>query len=152
MISVDEYLRTVYRPDRDYVDGEVLERNMGERGHSSAQAAILFLLMSNYPRLRRLILPEQRVQVKATGFRIPDICVLREDAPWEEVIHTPPALCIEVLSPDDSMSKLMVRINEYLRMGVPVCWYPRSGEPPRLDSDTRPSRRRAGWRAARRWN
>ena len=31
LISVEEYLRTSYRPDCDYVDGEVLERNMGER-------------------------------------------------------------------------------------------------------------------------
>jgi len=28
-VSVDEYLRTAYRPDCDYVDGVVLERNLG---------------------------------------------------------------------------------------------------------------------------
>jgi len=29
-ISVEEYLSTVYDPDCEYVDGEVLQRNMGE--------------------------------------------------------------------------------------------------------------------------
>jgi hypothetical protein len=28
-VSVEEYLHTSYQPDCDYVDGEVLERNLG---------------------------------------------------------------------------------------------------------------------------
>ena len=31
LISVEEYLGTSYRPDCDFVDGRVLERNMGEK-------------------------------------------------------------------------------------------------------------------------
>ncbi len=30
LVSVDEYLRTSYRPDCDYVDGILVERNVGE--------------------------------------------------------------------------------------------------------------------------
>jgi hypothetical protein len=41
LISVDEYLHTVYRPDCDYVDGEVLERNMAEQPHSITQVEFL---------------------------------------------------------------------------------------------------------------
>jgi hypothetical protein len=29
VIPVSEYLRTTYRPDRDYIDGELKERNVG---------------------------------------------------------------------------------------------------------------------------
>ena len=36
-ISVEEYLHTAYRPDCDYVDGVVEERNLGERDHSWIQ-------------------------------------------------------------------------------------------------------------------
>ena len=39
-ISLEEYLKTTYRPDRDYVDGEVLERNLGERDHSQPQTLL----------------------------------------------------------------------------------------------------------------
>jgi hypothetical protein len=35
--SLAEYLRTSYHPDRDYVDGEVQERNWGEFDHGLAQ-------------------------------------------------------------------------------------------------------------------
>ncbi len=48
LISVEEYLRTSYRPDCDYVDGEVLERNVGELDHSWLQTALsayLFALL-----------------------------------------------------------------------------------------------------------
>jgi hypothetical protein len=37
LVSVDEYLRTGYRPDCDYLDGEVVPRNLGEFEHSRAQ-------------------------------------------------------------------------------------------------------------------
>ena len=31
-------------------------------------------------------------------------------------------LCIEVLSPDDTMSRTLVRVREFLEMGVPEVW------------------------------
>ncbi len=40
LISVEEYLKTSYSPDCDYVDGVVEERNLGERDHSWIQAQI----------------------------------------------------------------------------------------------------------------
>jgi hypothetical protein len=45
-ISVDEYLKTTYRPDRDYVDGEVVERNLGEYDHSRPQALVCMYLFN----------------------------------------------------------------------------------------------------------
>jgi hypothetical protein len=36
MVSLDEYLSTVYDPDCEYVDGELIERNMGEIDHACA--------------------------------------------------------------------------------------------------------------------
>ena len=32
--AVKEYLRTTYHPDREYVDGHLVERNVGERDRS----------------------------------------------------------------------------------------------------------------------
>ncbi len=37
LVSIHEYLNTSYRPDRDYVDGMVLERNLGEYDHARLQ-------------------------------------------------------------------------------------------------------------------
>lgn len=121
LISLEEYLHTSYRPDCDFVDGEVLERNLGEPEHSFAQAEILHYFRAHYPGLRR-ILPEQRIQVAASRFRIPDVCVPDPDAPREKIVRTPPMLCIEILSPEDRMSRVHDRVRDYFAIGVPVCW------------------------------
>ncbi len=122
LISVEEYLNTSYRPDCDYVDGEVRERNLGEFDHSSMQGEIIFWLRSHYSGLGRRVLPEQRVQVKPTRFRIPDVCVLAEGAPREAVTRTPPLLCVEILLREDRMNEVVERLDDYFHMGVPVCW------------------------------
>ncbi len=37
LVPVEEYLSTSYRPDCDYVDGEVVKRNLGEEWHGLVQ-------------------------------------------------------------------------------------------------------------------
>lgn len=122
LISVEEYLTTSFRPDCDYVDGDVMERILGGRKHSQLQREIMFWLGLRYPELRDRLFPEQRVKVSPTRFRIPDICILAEDSPDDEVVVFPPFLCIEILSPEDTMTRIMVRVKDYFIMGVPVCW------------------------------
>src|SRR6266478_91291 len=46
MVSVEEYLSTVYETECEYVDGEVIERNIGESDHSGLRAALIVLLYS----------------------------------------------------------------------------------------------------------
>jgi Uma2 family endonuclease len=121
LISVDEYLHTVYHPDRDYVDGEVLERNMAERTHGIAQREFLFFFRSRWREWNVFVFPEQRIQVKPTRFRIPDLCVCLRD-PEEEIFHAAPFLCIEILSPEDRMDRVQDRIDDYLNFGVPYVW------------------------------
>jgi Uma2 family endonuclease len=122
LIPVEEYLRTTYDPDRDYVDGEVLERNLGELDHSDLQTEI-----ATYFRVRRrswktYAFVEQRVQVSKTRFRIPDVCVVVGNKPTEPIFRTPPFICIEVLSPEDRMARVQDRIDDYLKFGVRYVW------------------------------
>jgi len=121
LISVDEYLRTSYSPDCDYVDGEVLERNLGEWDHASVQMKLLLYLGSRQQQWGIRVVPEMRVQVSRTRFRIPDVCVVLGD-PGEQILTKPPFLCIEVLSPEDRMSRVRERVDDYLAMGVPHVW------------------------------
>jgi Uma2 family endonuclease len=120
-ISVEEYLKTVYRPDRDYVDGIVEERNLGERDHSWIQGGIVTFFRSRFHETGIAALPEWRFQVRATRFRIPDVVVIR-GKPEEQILTKPPLLCIEILSPEDTVSRTNARIQDYLDFGVPVVW------------------------------
>lgn len=105
LVSVEQYLRATYRSDCDFVDGEVLKRNVGEFDHGSTQREILFYLGITYPLLRPRLVPEQRVQVTPTRFRVPDVCLLAEAAGYERIALTPPAPGIEILSPEDTLSR-----------------------------------------------
>jgi Uma2 family endonuclease len=121
LISVEEYLASSYRPDCDYVDGHIEERNLGERTHSRIQGRLVICL-GRYVETEGIeVLPEVRVQVKPTRFRVPDVCVVLGD-PGEEILTKPPFLCIEILSPEDRMSRMKERVNEHLAMGVPYVW------------------------------
>jgi Uma2 family endonuclease len=122
LISVEEYLHTSYRPDCDYVDGEVLERNMGEKSHGKLQFEIALLFRTRRGEWNAFAFIEQRVQVSPSRFRIPDICVYLDGEPQEEVFHTPPFLCIEILSPEDRIDRIQDRIDDYLKFGVPYVW------------------------------
>ena len=122
LIPVKEYLATSYRPDREYIDGAVLERNLGEHGHSRLQINLGSFLRAREKQWGIHVVTEQRVQVRPTRFRVPDVCVTRSDAPIEEIFTHPPALAIEILSPDDRMSEMLERIHDYLSFGVPCVW------------------------------
>ncbi|MGI8990337.1 MAG: hypothetical protein ACR2I2_12265 [Bryobacteraceae bacterium] len=61
LIPVSEYLATSYRPDRDYVDGFVLERNLGEWDHSRLQMAVSGWFFMRRRELGIHVVPEQRV-------------------------------------------------------------------------------------------
>jgi Uma2 family endonuclease len=121
-VSVEEYLATSYRPDCDYVDGEVLERNLGEKEHSILQAALIFLFHTRRDEWKVEVFPELPVQVKPTRFRIPDITVVDSNVKWQRILRTPPLLCIEILSPEDSLSSTRRRVDDYLDMGTEHVW------------------------------
>jgi Uma2 family endonuclease len=121
-ISVTEYLNTTYRPDCDYVDGQVLERNLGEYEHARPQMRLGAYFFVREKEWRVRVVPEQRVQVSKTRFRIPDVCVVLEGSPVESIFRQPPFLCIEILSKDDSFRSVVDRLDDYLAMGVANVW------------------------------
>src|SRR5579875_1830860 len=103
-ISVEEYLKTVYRPDCDYVDGLVEERTLGERDHSWIQGSFAAFFRSRYRETGLIAWPEWRFQVKPTRFRVPDLIVTR-GKPQDQILRTAPLLCIEILSPEDTPAR-----------------------------------------------
>jgi Uma2 family endonuclease len=121
LVSVAEYLKSAYSPDCDYVDGVVEERPLGERDHAWIQTQIATFIMSRFRQTGIAAIVEWRFQTSPTRFRIPDVVVVR-GKPEEQILTTSPLLCIEILSPDDRISKVNARIKEYLDFGVPAVW------------------------------
>ena len=122
LISVEEYLHTTYRPDVDYVDGEIEERNLGEFDHGDLQSAISALLRSHQKEWEVRVVVETRTRVSPTRFRIPDVCVVSAGLPRERIVSNPPLLCVEVLSPCDTLKAMRKRVQDYFDMGVKDVW------------------------------
>jgi Uma2 family endonuclease len=121
-ISVSEYLKNSYRPDCDYVDGRIEERNVGEHDHAALQAELIFWFRQRQEEWNVEVLPEQRVQVSATRFRVPDVCLVSLDEPVEQILTKPPLACIEILSPEDTMRRMQERIEDHRQFAVPNIW------------------------------
>ena len=121
LVSVAEYLNTSYPDgDKEYVDGEIVERNLGEILHSDLQAAIVVYLRAHYKRFWAA--PEVRVQVKPHRFRIPDVTLVSGRRPDGRIITAPPHLVVEVLSPEDRAGQIQEKIDDYLSFGIPFVW------------------------------
>jgi Uma2 family endonuclease len=121
-VTVEEYLRTSYDPDCEYVDGEVLDRNVGEKSHSKVQKRLMLLLAQREAELGIFVLQEWRMRTGDRRYRIPDFLVVVGTEPDEAVLSTPPFICVEILSPEDRMSRMLKKLSEYLAFGVRYVW------------------------------
>jgi Uma2 family endonuclease len=122
-MSLEEYLRTSFDDaDRDFVDGEVFERNMGELPHAQLQGALLQRLWASGVELHLQVMPEIRIQVSPTRFRVADVAVWLPGDIGSRIPTVPPFLVIEVLSAEDRLVRLQPKIQDYLRHGVAWIW------------------------------
>jgi Uma2 family endonuclease len=122
LIPVSEYLSTMYRPDCDYIEGELQERNLGESAHSFMQLILAAIFHKNRQAWNIVAGTEIRVQVGEERYRVPDIGVLRRSDPADPIVKKAPLICIEVLSPEDRLQRMQERIDDYVRMGVGYIW------------------------------
>src|SRR5579884_1740147 len=120
-VTVDEYLRTSFEDgDREYVDGEILERNLGELDHGDLQTAIAYYLRAHYPQYFTAV--EVRVQVRSTRFRVPDLFLIAGPKPPGRIVTAPPHVVVEVLSPEDRVGYMSRKIGDYVAFGVAHIW------------------------------
>lgn len=120
--SVEDYLHTSYCPDREYRDGALLERNVGDKAHARLQGAIYAYLHRRRKQWHVEVYPELRVKVREDWYPIPDVCVYDGPDFEERYPSRPPLLWIEILSQDDRMIDVWNKANELVRCGVPNVW------------------------------
>ncbi len=119
LVSVEEYLSTPFEPDCEYIDGIIVERNVGERDHSLWQSRLIIFLGQREKEWNILTFTEWRMQVRATRFRIPDVTVIHGGCPPDRVLRTPPLLAIEIWSPEDRPAELQKKIKDYRELQIP---------------------------------
>jgi len=121
-VPVEEYLRTTYNPDMEYVGGQLVERHVGEHFHSRLQLLLAMLLGMRERERRFMAWTEQRVKVSdEPRYRIPDLSVKALPHKITSILEKPD-LVIEIVSPDDSGPEMLTKVGDYLSAGIPTIW------------------------------
>ena len=120
LVPVAEYLSHTYHPDREFVEGVLLERNVGEIGHGNTQTRIAAYVVVHEPAFWASV--EIRVQLRPDRFRVPDVVIVRGAMPEGRIITAPPEVAVEVLSPEDRAGATKSKVAEYLEFGTSCVW------------------------------
>jgi Uma2 family endonuclease len=119
LVSVEDYLNASYDPDMEYVDGVLVETNVGDLPHSVAQRNITVAFAVKYPQTKTY--PEVRSRTRATRFRLPDVAIdLRKRE--GRFLTEAPFIAVEILSEDDRMTRVIEKLKEYAEWGVLNIW------------------------------
>ncbi len=128
-IPVELYLSSEYEPAAEYVDGAIEERAVPEFDHAAWQEAIQAWFRLHKDKWNIRWVPELRVQVAPTRFRIPDVTVLDRSLPIEQTVTIAPLAVFEILSPEDTFKRALRKLVDYETMGIGQIWL--------IDTETR---------------
>ena len=134
LLSLEEYLNTSYSPDKEYRDGVLVERNVGEKGHARLQTRLARYIGNRQKQWGVEVFTGLRIKVREKWYPIPDVCVYELPDFDERYPTRPPLLWIEILSPDDRMADVWNKANELVANGVPYVWII---DPETLESELR---------------
>ncbi|MBI2216749.1 MAG: Uma2 family endonuclease [Candidatus Rokubacteria bacterium] len=122
LVPLEEYLGTSYESDREYVDGEVVERSLPTYQHGRAVSELSDAITRLREQHRLFPAVEVRLPVSPSRMRVPDLSVFADREPAERIPSMPPLAVIEVLAPDDSLADLLTKFDEYRAWGVSYVW------------------------------
>ena len=120
--SVEQYLHTSFPDlDREYRDGELVERSLPDYPHGRVQTLICVFFEAHRLKHSVYVCSETRMKLREGLYLIPDVAVFRPSPP-PRVPATPPLVAIEILSLDDRLSAVRDKLDEYKAWGIPHVW------------------------------
>jgi Uma2 family endonuclease len=119
LISVEEYLRTGYKPACEYIDGVLRPKTMPTFRHGNMELVVC----NSINRFTGFVAtPELTVRIREGKYLVPDVAVQKLSELQEPYPIKPVHLCVEVMSPEDRFSETVAKCEEYHAWGVPYCW------------------------------
>jgi len=122
-LTEEAYLRTSFPDlDREFRDGEVIERSMPDWFHSRTQGRLVRFFGDQESTLNIQAAPELRVKLRTGRHAIPDVSVFWPAEPTGSVPDRLPLIAIEIISPDDRLADVLEKLREYTTAGIPHLW------------------------------
>jgi len=113
-VTEEQYLKM--DTHAEYFDGRLIEQPTT----GLTRGTWCWAIMKYLDQLGLRGIPEITTHVAKGHWRLPDVLVLRPDAPAEEYPTHPPLMVFEVLSPGQDMEEMLFKLNAYEAMGVPL--------------------------------
>jgi Uma2 family endonuclease len=129
-LTLDEFLKLPEtRPASEYIDGQIIQKPMPQGKHSTLQGELLSAINSaTRPQRIAWAFPELRCSFGIRSI-VPDIAVfqwhripLDENGDIANAFNTYPDWTIEILSPDQSPTKVINNILSCLNAGCQMGW------------------------------
>jgi Uma2 family endonuclease len=120
LVSVEDYLRSSYKPACEYIDGVLWQKPMPTYKHGKMEYRVSMLI--NTAGIGFEAIPEQTVQLRSTKFLVPDVAVQRTADLQQPYPSEPIHLCVEILSPEDRLTDTVAKCQAYHAWGVKDCW------------------------------
>jgi len=73
LLSVAEYLSSGFSPDCEYLDGTIVERNVGDIDQGRSLTRLAGYLFAREAQWETRVLVDLRVRVEPTRYRVPDL-------------------------------------------------------------------------------
>ncbi len=121
-VTLEHYLATSYRPDVEFIGGELKEKPLVSPAHGRVQSLLVIWFGQHEENWHVQTLVEVRTQVSKHAVRLPDVSVLAAGPLPRKALVEPPLLAIEVLSESDSYSDLKSRALDLAAMGIGNIW------------------------------
>ena len=122
LVSLEKYLHTSYSPDREYRDGVLIERNLGDRDHSNLVGMLTTYIGNRRKQWNIHPYISLRIKVRDNWYAVPDVCIYPLPDFEERYPEHPPLLWIEILSCDDRVVDVWAKAVELVQNGVPYVW------------------------------
>jgi Uma2 family endonuclease len=129
-ITLEEFLDLPdTKPANEYIDGEIIQKPMPQGQHSVIQGELLIeLTLAWRGKGVAQAFPELRCTFGGRAI-VPDVAVFEDaNVPYDEndeienVFNIPPDWTIEILSPDQSTTKVLKKIDHCLANGTQMGW------------------------------
>ena len=124
-VTIEAYLSDSAYRHCEFVNGSVVELNLGTKQHSRI-AGKCFRLLDEY--LDKHPVGSAHVELhcklrigREVRYRLPDVCLVL--SPFDEVyLERSPDLCVEIKSPDDSIGDQLAKFSDYFANGCKLGW------------------------------
>lgn len=124
MIRVEDYLKTSYEnPDPEFVHGHVLERSQPLYQHARIQKRLAAIFDRLEERFALFTCTGLRILVAPGIVRVPDVTVFSGQEPASNPVSEKPLVVVEVSSPDDRISAVLEKLEEYRAADIKHIWF-----------------------------